>query len=253
MKRSSLQLLSFAIFCFTAFAPVSSVHAQQQGEDMHAMHHGPSRTISVSGEGTARATPDEATVRFGIVTEAETAEAAREQNAEASKNALNAARELVPEENVRLETLRLHPRYEYDRDNDERRLVGYEAERTAVVEVNDLEVLPTLVARLVERGANRLEGIQYGLADRAPVRREALREAAQEARSKAQVLAQSLGVEAGAVQQISEQNYSFPQPHVRMEVMAARADGAQSAPEPQAYAPGEIEVTANVQVTFALQ
>ena len=220
---------------------------------MHARHHAPGRTITVSGEGTARATPDEATVRFGIVTQAQTAEAAREQNAEASSSALNAARELVDEENIRLETLRLMPRYEYDRDDGERRLVGYVAERTAVVEVDDLEVLPRLVALVVERGANRLEGIQYDLADRAPVRREALREAAQDARDKAQVLAQSLGVGTGPVVQISEQSYDFPRPRFDV-AMAARAESAQqAAPEPDAYAPGEIEVTARVQVTFALE
>lgn len=215
------------------------------GDDMR-------RTVSVSGEGTARAVPDEATVRFGIVTEADDAETAREQNAEAARNALNAARELVAEENIRLETLRLQPRYEYDRQgNGERRLIGYEAERTAVVEIDDLDVLPTLVARVVERGANRLEGIQYDLADRAPVRQQALQDAARDARDKAQVLAQSLGVSAGAVLQISEQSYNFPQPRFQLDM--ARAESAQAAPEPEAYAAGEIEVSVNVQVTFALE
>ena len=39
-----------------------------------------------------------------------------------------------------------------DRDREQgERLVGYTAERTAVAEVDDLEVLPTLVARVVER------------------------------------------------------------------------------------------------------
>lgn len=223
--------------------------AAQQDGDMQARHHGPSRTVSVSGEGTARAAPDEATVRFGIVTEAQTPEAARRQNAEASERALNAARELVPEENVRLETLRLQPNY--DHSGDERELIGYEAMRTAVAEVDSLEVLPTLVARVVERGANRLEGVQYDLSDRAPVRREALQEAARDARDKAQVLAQSLGVNVGEVVQISEQNYQSPRPVARMEAMAASADAAQ--PEPDAYAPGEIEVSASVQVTFALE
>lgn len=251
MKEHILALLSLVLGIFL-FVPASPV-AAQDGGGSHAMHPGPMRTISVSGEGTARATPDEATVRFGIVTEAETAEAAREQNAQAAQAALNAARELVPEENIRLETLRLMPRYDYDRDEGERHLVGYEAERTAVVEVDDLEVLPSLVARVVERGANRLEGLQYGLADRAPLRREALREAAQDARAKARELAQSLGVEVGPVLQISEQSYDFPQPHFRMEAMSTRADAAEAAPAPDAYAPGELEVTARVQVVFGLE
>ena len=248
-RRSLFALCATLLLSLSANAVPAA--AQQNGSGMQARHHGPTRTVTVSGEGTARAAPDEATVRFSIVTEAETAEAAREQNAEASSNALNAARELVPEENVRLETLRLQPRYDYDQDEGERRLVGYEAMRTAVVEVDDLEVLPRLVALVVERGANRLEGIQYDLSDRAPVRREALQEAATDARDKAQVLAQSLGVAVGEVVQISEQGYQSPRRYQEVTVSAMRSDAAQS--EPDAYAAGQIEVTATVQVTFALE
>jgi uncharacterized protein YggE len=253
MNRSFASLFCFlaALFMLGALA-AAPAQAQHDG-DMQARHHGPARTVTVSGEGTARATPDEATVRFGVVTEGQTAEGVREENARAARNVLNAARELVDEENIRLETLRLQPRYDYDRDEGERRLVGYEAQRTAVVEIDDLEVLPVLVARVVERGANRLEGISYDLSDRAPVRREALREAAQDARDKARVLAQSLGVTLGEVVQISEQGYDFPQPRYRVSADMERAQAAQSAPEPDAYAPGEIEVTVNVQVAFALE
>ncbi|PSR00436.1 MAG: SIMPL domain-containing protein [Bacteroidetes bacterium QS_9_68_14] len=230
-------------------SPAAPVVAQDGG-DMQARHHGPQHTVTVSGEGSARAAPDEATVRFGVVTEAQTAEAARSQNAEASSRAMNAARELVDEDQIRLETLRLQPRYDYS--NDERELIGYEAERTAVVEVDDLDVLPRLVARVVERGANRLEGISYDLSDRASVRREALQEAARDARDKAQTLAQSLDVSVGEVVQISERDYDAPQPRFRARAMAGDAEQA-ATPEPDAYAPGEIEVSADVQVTFALE
>ena len=236
------------LFMWTAPAAPASA---QLADELRTVFGEGSRTVTVSGEGTARAAPDEATVRFGVVTEAQTAEAARQQNAEASSRAMNAARELVDEDQIRLETLRLQPRYDYS--DDERELIGYEAERTAVVEVDDLDVLPRLVARVVERGANRLEGISYDLSDRAPVRREALQEAARDARDKAQILAQSLDVSVGEVVQISERDYNSPQPRFRATAEMARGDAAQAAPEPDAYAPGEIEVTANVQVAFALE
>ena len=236
-----------ALLLFT----VAPAAAQGLDDDLRAMMRSAGRTVTVSGKGTARAAPDEATVRFGVVTEAETPEAAREQNAEAAANALNTARELVPAENVRLETLRLQPRYEHDEDNDERRLVGYEAVRAAVVEVSDLAVLPQLVARVVEQGANRLDGIDYGLADRAPVRREALQEAASDARDKAEVLAQSLEVSVGGVVQISEQGYESPRPRRTYDMAAAGAVQVESTPD--AYAAGQIEVSATVEVTFTLE
>src|SRR6056297_3144445 len=84
----------------------------------------PQRTVRVSGEGTVNARPDQATVRFGIVTRADDPEAARAQNAEAAKGALNAVRELgVPESDLRMETLRLAPRREYNRETQ-----GFHAE-----------------------------------------------------------------------------------------------------------------------------
>lgn len=211
------------------------------------------RTVSVSGEGIVTVAPDQATVRFGIVTEADEAEAARQQNAEAASQAMSAVRALgIPEEKIRLETLRLQPRYEYT-ERRGRQQDGYEAMRQVVVELDSLDLLPTLVARVVQEGANQLGGVQYGLQDRDAVRNEALREAVRHARAKAELLTDALDVGLGRVVQISEQSFSFPQPRMAMDALMVRAESAQAAPEPEAYAAGEIEVSATVQVVFALQ
>lgn len=213
----------------------------------------PPSTVTVSGEGTVSAQPDQAVVRFGIVTRAETAQEARSNNATAAKNAMNAVRALdVPDEKMRMESLRLQPRYEYNDEKDRRQLVGYEATRQVVVELEDLEVLPQLVASVVERGANRLDAIEYRLSDRSRFRDEALRKAAQSACDKARLLAETLGAELGSVRRINEQSFDFVRPRsprAQMEV-AKTADAAQA--EPEAYAAGEIDVSAQVQVVFNL-
>mgnify|MGYP006285345635 CR=1 FL=1 len=214
----------------------------------------PDRVVRVSGEGTVRAAPDRATVRFGIVSRAETAEAARSQNAAAAKSAMNAVRELgLAEEKIRMETLRLQPRREYDPETQTHEERGYEATRQVVVELEALEQLPRLVTRVVQRGANRLEGIDYGLQDRTAARNDALRQAAQDARQKAQLLAETLGAALGPVRQIDEQSFGFQPPSPRMEMQFAKSAADAAAPEPDAYAAGEIEVNATVQVTFALK
>jgi uncharacterized protein YggE len=211
------------------------------------------RTVRVSGEATVKAVPDQATVRFGIVSEAETAEAARAQNAEAARRAMNAVRELdVPEEKMRMESLRLQPRYEYDPQTDRRKEDGYEATRQVVVELTDLEQLPTLVARVVQQGANRLEGINYELSDRSSIRNEALRTAASNARDKARLLVGALDASLGPVRQISEESFGFDEPQPRVRMAFAKSAEANAEPEPDAYAAGEIEVTARVQVVFEL-
>lgn len=214
---------------------------------------GLSRTISVQGEGTVNVAPDRAVVRFGIVSQAETAEAARSQNADAAARAMNAVRDLgIPDDRIRMEALQLQPRREYDPETRQREERGYEATRRVVVEVDSLDRLPVLVTRVVQEGANRLDGIQYDLSDRDTVRNDALRKAAEAAQAKAGLLATTLGASLGPVREIREQSFSFPRPMMRMEA-AAMKTADQAAPQPDAYAAGEIEVSASVQVTFLLQ
>ncbi len=216
-----------------------------------AMHHAMRRTVTVTGEGVAHAAPDQAVVQFGVVTVADTPEAAREQNAEAASSAMNAVRELgIPEENIQLQTLRLQPQYDYD--DGRRELIGYEAVREVVVTVDDLEQVPVLVAQIVEEGANRIESVRYTLDDRDAVRDEALREAVLNARAKAALLAETLDAGLGQVLRISEEGYDAPRPVLRMEAMAV-AQTSDAAPAPDAFAPGQIEVRAAVQVVFELE
>lgn len=234
-----------AALLFACGLVLSSTPAQAQDDAR--------RTVSVSGEGTVRAMPDQAVVRFGIVTQAEEAEAARSQNATEARNAMNAVRELgIPEEDMRMETLRLQPQREYNRKKQTYEEKGFEATRQVVVELDTLDVLPQLIARVVQQGANRLEGVDYQLSNEDEVRNEALRSAAQAARQKAQLLTESLDTSLGDVHQISEQSFNYrteSQPRMMKMSEAAQADAEA---EPEAYAAGEIEVSAQVQVVFEL-
>jgi hypothetical protein len=84
------------------------------------------------------------------------------------------------------------------------------------------------------------------------VRNDALREAAENARDKARLLAETLGARLGPVRMINEQSFSMPPMRVRSAEMTAMAAKADAQPEPDAYAAGEMEVTASVQVSFDL-
>lgn len=244
MKRHLRCILSWTVLALLIAAPV---RAQNADYDMAK------RQVSVSGEGTITVEPDRATVRFGIVTRAERAELARQQNADSAAAAMNAVRGLdIPEEKIKMEGLQLQPWREYNpktRQYDEK---GFEATRRVSVVLDDLEQLPTLVARVVQQGANRLQGINYELQDRESVRNDALREAAENARDKARLLAETLGARLGPVRMINEQSFSMPPMRVRSAEMTAMAAKTDAQPEPDAYAAGEMEVTASVQVSFDL-
>jgi uncharacterized protein len=210
------------------------------------------RTISVSGEGIVRVAPDRATVRFGIVTRAQDPESARRQNEQASRQAMNAVRALgVEERQIRLETLRLVPAREYDPQTRQWREVGFEVVRELSVELDDIDRLPEVVATVVQQGANRLSSVGYDIRDRTRARNAALTEAVANAREKAALLAGAAGAQLGPVLTIAEEAFDFPRPMFRAEM----ADVAmqQTPVEPEAYAPGEIEVRARLQVVFRLQ
>ena len=210
-------------------------------------------TVTVMGEGTVAAQPDRAVIRFGVTARAKTAQQARSENATAAKSAMNAVRTLdVPEEKMRMESLRLQPRYEYNDEENRRERVGYESSRQVVVELDRLDVLPQLVADVVEGGANEVSNIDYQLSNREQYRDEALRKAARAAQQKAQLLTETLDARLGPVHSINEQSFDVvrPQPKAGRVEMAKASDAARA--EPEAYAAGEIEVSADVQVVFDL-
>lgn len=231
---------------FLGLLVVGGVQAQETSSEP--------RRVRVTGESSVSVAPDQATVRFGIVSRAETAEAARSQNATAAKTAMNTVREFgLAEDRMRMAALRLQPRREYNRETESREETGYEATRQVVVEVGDLEQLPRLIARVVQSGANRLEEVEYGVSDRTAARNEALQKAARSAQEKATLLAEAVDASVGAVQQIEEQSFGFDEPSPRLEMQYAKSAEDQAAPEPDAYAAGEIEVSASVRVTFGLR
>lgn len=230
-----------------AFLVALPVAAQPDPMQMHR----PPRTVTVSGSDTVSVTPDRVSVNFAVVTRAEGPEAAREQNATAARRALDAVRALgVPERQIQLRSLRLDEDVEYVNGRSVRK--GFIARRDVQVTLDDLDLLPTVVARIVEEGANELGGIAYDLQDRTSAEDEALRRAARRAQEKARLLAQTLGVELGLVQSIQEGSIVVPMPRPQAMYAARAMDMAESAPEPGAYAAGEMEVRATVTAVFNL-
>ena len=210
------------------------------------------RTISVTGEASVRVEPDRVSVAFSVVSRADSPDAARERNEQASAGALNRVRELgIEERRIRMETLRLQPRREYDPETRQHRDAGYEATRQMVVELDELALLPDLIAGMVQQGANRLRSVRYGLRDRGVPRNEALREALTDARDKARFMAGALDVEVGDVVRIRERNLDLSRPVVRAEAMTLDQGDARG--DAEAYATGEIEISAEVQVVFELR
>lgn len=209
-----------------------------------------SRSVSVTGEATVSVEPDRAELAFSVVTRhPDDPDEARRTNERGSAGALNALRALgIPEQSIQQRSLRLQPTREYDSERRVWRETGFEASRQLTVRFDSLELVPRAVAEVVSRGANRIDSLHYDVGDRSAARNEALAAAVAQAREKAGVMAEAAGAELGRVHSIAEDSFQFPRAMMRTEEVSMAADS-----EPDAYAPGQIEVVARISAVFELR
>ena len=128
----------------------------------------------------------------------------------------------------------------------EPRVVAYRAGNTIEVTVEDAKLVGKVIDAGLGAGANRLEGVSFGLKNDLPQRTAALRSAVEEARTKAQSMARALDVPLGSVREVVEGDVHV----LRHERFAAgraimAADAMQTPVEP-----GEVRVQASVTIHY---
>lgn len=207
--------------------------------------------LAVTGEGEVRVQPDLATVQLGVVERHAQAQAAQEGANQTIGRVVAAVTELnVPREAIQTSRLRLHPIYsnQRQRELEEPRIVGYEANYMLSIRLESLDQVGPVVDAGLNSGANRLEGIHFGLKEELPFRGEALQAAVAQAGRKAALIAEAAGVNLGPILEISEQQVSFiPPSPVREMRMAEEAQAATP------ILPGEISIEAVVSVRYRIE
>ncbi len=207
--------------------------------------------LTVTGNGTVTVDPDQARVRIGVETEAP---AARDAQLEANRIAnaiLGAMRDLgIRPEAVQTSRLILSPVYDRPSPSQERReprVVGYRATNTVSVELRDLTRIGPVLDAAIEAGANRIEGVEFGLQDDGEARRGALVAAVEDARTKAETITRALEVPLGPVMEIIDHGVSVPIPY--------RDAGGPMAMEAVAtpVATGQISVSASLMIRYRLE
>lgn len=214
--------------------------------------------ISVSGTGEVRQAPDEATVRLGVVAEADTAQEAQSEANRTAHRILEAVTALgVEREAIQTSRLVLDPVYSQPGPDErlgnrpyEPRIVGYRASNVVSVRLDDLARVGPVIDAAVGAGANEVQGVDFRLRDDAAARQRAVAEAVADARGTAQAMARALDVTLGPVLEAREGGAQVLYP--QMDVRAFRQEAMAMAPAPTPVAPGEVEVTARVEVTYRI-
>ncbi|HLI84696.1 MAG TPA: SIMPL domain-containing protein [Bryobacteraceae bacterium] len=203
-------------------------------------------SIQATGTASVSAAPDQAQLTIGVVTEGATAEAAASANASTTTAVLDAVRRVLGNSgSTPTRNYSISPRYSSDPRNpiDSHRIVGYTASNNIQVTTSDLSLVSKLIDAASGAGANDIGGVSFQLKNPQPVQQQALSLATKEALAHAAAIAAGLGAKLGAVISAQEEaGFARPLP-----VFAA----AQRVATP--IQSGEIEVTATVIVTVALQ
>ena len=199
--------------------------------------------VTVNGTGKVESVPDRAEASFGVVTRAETAEQAVNDNAERMRRVIDALRDAgVADKDIRTQELALMPHY----DKDAQAITGYEASNT-VVASSPLDKLGAALDAAVAAGANRSYGLTLARSDRDDLYRKALASALDDARAKAEALAEAGGFDVGDVVGVIEGGGPEPVP---MPYDTAVRGVAQAERTP--LMPGTQEIQATVSVSFAI-
>ncbi|MBI3438648.1 MAG: SIMPL domain-containing protein [Proteobacteria bacterium] len=242
MKRLRLAV-AFAVMVGLA-APQASL-AQQAQMPMPPIQ---GTLLSMSAEGKVEGRPDMATINLGVQTEAQTAQAAVQANAQRMTALLAALRRAgIAERDIQTSNVSVNPQQQY-RENRPPIVTGYQANNTVTAKIRAIDTVGRVIDATVAAGGNTVNGVYFSYQNPDAQMDAARRNAIQEARRRAEIYASALNMHVARVVAVQEGGgYSPPVPMM----MARGLASADAAPTP--VEPGQIETTATVSVTFELR
>lgn len=178
------------------------------------------RTVRASGTAVISVKPDLARVTVGVETQAATAQEAAAQNATTASNVLSAVRGVLGSSGT-TETVSytVTPNYR-TAPGQPAVLAGYTVTNLIEVTTYNMGDVGRLIDAASAGGANRIQGLRFGIRDEDPIARQALTAAARQARGHAEAIAAGLGGRVGMVLSAQEASVSVPVSAARLGVAA---------------------------------
>ena len=207
--------------------------------------------IWVSGEGKVTAVPDVATLSLGIESQEATVAEAQANAAEAMDNVMKALKdEGVNDKDIQTRSFYIRKVTRWDNDNQREIILGYRVSNMVTAKIRDVANAGTVIDAVAAAGGDltRINNIGFTVDDPTPYYEQAREKAVAEAAAKAKKLADTAGVKLGKPTYISESSY-MPGPIYRAD-MIPMAEAAPPMETP--ISPGELEITTNVQIAYAI-
>lgn len=199
--------------------------------------------VTVTGEGKVYVVPDEVVIRARVEHSGESPAVVKRKNDEVVNNIFKYLESQgVPSKNIQSEYINLNKDYHYDSKE-----YSYSANQAISIQLEDLEKYETIMSGLLESGLNRIDGVEFKSSRKEELKSEARKQAMLNSKEKAAELVGALDQTLGNVINITEIENNEFQPVVRaMEMKSSDSGNAQT------IAPGEMEITVKVNVSFEI-
>lgn len=205
-------------------------------------------TISVSGTGTAKGSPDIATVNIGVMTRNDDPTKAVNENNGKMNAIMNAMKELgVEAKDIQTTNFSIRAEQQYDQKGKITN-VTYVANNSVSITVRDLNKVGEVLGKSVSNGANSINGVNFGVSDPEKLQTQARDKAMANAKAKADQMAKAAGASIDKVMTISEVSYNSPSP-LALNAGVVRAADVESVP----VASGQFEVSVQVSVVYIIK
>ena len=229
-------LFAFAIL---AMAPATMTESAYAGA-------ADKRTLSLSATGSVNVRPDTAHITVGVVSEADNARAALDDNNKAMSEVIDALKDKdIASRDIQTTSFNVHPRYKHFKDGQPSVISGYRVVNSVRITVRDISRLGEVLDKVVSFGSNQIGGIGFSVSETDKLMDEARTRAIDAARQRAELYAKAAGTAVGEVLQIEEVT-SDAGPEPRFRTLAAKSEAEVP------IEAGETEISVRVRVVWAL-
>jgi len=206
-------------------------------------------TVTVRGEAVLRAEPDEAMLWITLTAlEGDPGRALSDVSRRSEQLAVML--DDLGVANADRSTTRVTVYEEFDHTPSGRRSLGHRAAAGTSVRLTDAELIGQLITNATTALQARIDGPRWQIAAENPVHLDAAHEAAADGQRKAKAFAAGVGAKLGHLVRLNEPGTAQAGPRMHRGGVQLASTAAAG---PMPIEPGEYEVTAAIDVTFALE
>ncbi|KMY52048.1 SIMPL domain-containing protein [Peribacillus loiseleuriae] len=198
--------------------------------------------LTVIGEATIQASPDQAIITLGAITENKDPTIAQQQNATAMANILKGLASLgIPDDQIKTKEYRMDPQYDYLDGKEIFR--NYKVHHILEIRTKNIDRVGSMIDTSIKNGSNSVSNIRFSLSQHDMYYNQTLELALQNAKQKALALAKAADVTLQQIPEIIEEIPAGPLPVLYQTSFVAKAASTQ-------IQPGELEIKAIVKVIY---